>query len=518
MATPDSHKASATEIAANENAKTESRRKIPDKCLRCALLSINEVRVRHGDSGDRCYNPQVCRSRRSYARHQMRRNEERRIDRHYAKQSHQKTLDLRSEYLAILQVYRAGYYQSPIDGIGVEVRQGKKKVAAIAPIYCGGMTAKSIYACLRLILVTLKQNYGIEKFSSYIHLPPRDWQSTQQQVSKSIQSIQIEQEGLTDLRSAILIIYRDSAHQSVCGIAAEIWRGSQVEMIVPPISAVQFLPTQIHAYITKILQVLEAQYGIRKFSAQYQFSAEAYPQLLNLDLVNAEGSATESESSIPRLELDQLWAKLEPLLTPDSTPALEKIAMEISDIVEEFVRYAELTFDDLQTSVMAKGSTIPEAAFMPYVRQSMLIDIQPFMAPPVELPRKESASRRGDLPSSAIAVVEKEQLFETLGDVVLSDAIAYEQAISVAHSENIEGWMRIIAQYLLETTAPISLRQLVQSIDLTEADPHEPQNSTNALIKTWLALLLGGYVLENRGDFYSGDLWISQARSPLKPM
>jgi len=47
---------------------------IPDKCKKCAMLSAAQAQALHGNIGDRCWNPAVCYSRRSYARHRDRRN------------------------------------------------------------------------------------------------------------------------------------------------------------------------------------------------------------------------------------------------------------------------------------------------------------------------------------------------------------------------------------------------------------------------------------------------------------
>ena len=40
---------------------------IPEKCKKCAMLSADQAQELHGNDGDRCWNPAVCYSRRSYA-------------------------------------------------------------------------------------------------------------------------------------------------------------------------------------------------------------------------------------------------------------------------------------------------------------------------------------------------------------------------------------------------------------------------------------------------------------------
>jgi hypothetical protein len=47
---------------------------IPEKCKKCAMLSAAQAQELHGNNGDRFWNPAVCYSRRSYARHCDRRN------------------------------------------------------------------------------------------------------------------------------------------------------------------------------------------------------------------------------------------------------------------------------------------------------------------------------------------------------------------------------------------------------------------------------------------------------------
>ncbi|WP_258040842.1 hypothetical protein [Pseudanabaena sp. BC1403] len=47
---------------------------IPEKCKKCAMLSAAQAQELHGDDGNRCWSPNVCYSRRSYARHRDRRN------------------------------------------------------------------------------------------------------------------------------------------------------------------------------------------------------------------------------------------------------------------------------------------------------------------------------------------------------------------------------------------------------------------------------------------------------------
>lgn len=90
---------------------------------------------------------------------------------------------------------------------------------------------------------------------------------------------------------------------------------------------------------------------------------------------------------------------------------------------------------------------------------------------------------------SIVGVVDKSQLLAALTDLV--------DPVQVAHSENVGEWSEAIAQFMQETPGPIALSELQQSLGLS-------------LVEVWLGLLLSGssYQLEQRGDFYGGEVWI----------
>jgi hypothetical protein len=91
--------------------------------------------------GDNCYVSEVCRSRRSYARHRYQRNQTRKQKWHETKAG----IDgnpLDTQATAQLIVYRAPRYNAPIDGIMAVVWQGKTKLAVVQPVYCAGLLPK----------------------------------------------------------------------------------------------------------------------------------------------------------------------------------------------------------------------------------------------------------------------------------------------------------------------------------------------------------------------------------------
>jgi hypothetical protein len=212
--------------------------------------------------------------------------------------------------------------------------------------------------------------------------------------------------------------------------------------------------------------------------------------------------------------MEQLWEALEETLPVLAMPDRLHVSGEaIAQIVDVFHERSSLAFEDLQAAATDDGPVMPNDAFDRYVRQTMDVDFDQFIEPPAGFPRRPP--QRGDRDAtddgqSIVGVVDKARLLDVL-DSELSEEEAYHQAISVAHSENVEGWIAAIAQYLeRQPTSSLRLVELVQTVDYAIAEPDDHQTDWNGtLVKTWMALLLGGYGLEQRGDFYDvQSIWL----------
>ena len=140
---------------------------IPEKCKKCAMLSADQAQEIHGNDGDRCWNPNVCYSRRSYARHLDRRNLIRSRQRVDADQNLVVNIDeFALVFWAVLVVYRPSGTDTPIHAIAAQVWKGKEKFAAVPPIHCAGMVPSQVHTYVQKVLVLLESNYGIKKFAS----------------------------------------------------------------------------------------------------------------------------------------------------------------------------------------------------------------------------------------------------------------------------------------------------------------------------------------------------------------
>lgn len=488
------------------------------------MLTMSEVRILHGVSGDNCYVSQVCRSRRSHARHRYQRNETRRL-KWYQENTGLNSNDSTIQPSAQLIVYRANRYNAPIDGIAAEVRQGKTKLAVVQPIYCSGLPPKQIYSCVQAILAALQDQYGILKFSGLVQQVPRNWQqfnSTKHRPT-SIQEIVIQLPGITDSYSAVLVVYRDPATAAVVALATEIWKGATPEIGTPLLDCRGLLPSQIHTYISQVLAILGTRYGIRWFAQITQLSSEFCPLA-----APAESAPSEAQPKVT-LDLDPLWQELEAALRQHNLPcvqALEIAADGIIEIVWQFVQFAEQAFEELE-SVAEHGVMLPHDAFANYVRQSVEVDFSPFLHPTGEFPRalRQRSKEFPDDESTVIGELDQQALLQALderlemgfdeveafassdlpGGLASSmDTESVRDALKQwAGQETPEQWTQSITQWMLQHEQQATLQQVQQSLRMP-------------LVEVWLGALLGGYELfrptYNEKTFYTAAIWIRQVQ------
>ena len=163
----------------------------------------------------------------------------------------------------------------------------------------------------------------------------------------------------------------------------------------------------------------------------------------------------------------------------------DRSAMQLSQI--------EYLFRPEQEPIM------PLNAFDRYVRQSMLVDLEQFIEAP-ELPEYEREYN--------LTMVRETSKAEILAEIGESEEIdpeaAYRTAIALAHDENVSEWGAMISVRLGELEQESS-DEVQVSVSLLEL-----QRATELpLVKVWLGLLLNGFAIEQRGDFYdTKQVWI----------
>lgn len=107
-------------------------------------------------------------------------------------------------------------------------------------------------------------------------------------------------------------------------------------------------------------------------------------------------------------------------------------------------------------------------------------------------PEHRKSATRG----SIVAEIDQQQLADAVAELL--EAQALEQAIELAHSEDIDAWIEIVRLVL---TQPMGLSELVEKLDLS-------------VVQVWIALMFGGFPLERSGDFYEGSIVIFPTKNP----
>jgi hypothetical protein len=140
-----------------------------------------------------------------------------------------------------------------------------------------------------------------------------------------------------------------------------------------------------------------------------------------------------------------------------------------------------------------EGPVMEEDLLAGLVQRTMYLDLADLIRPKVKAPK-----RRVSIESVA-KPVEKKQVLEMLEQ--MEEETSKQQALSVAHDENVSAWIEAIGQWLNQTAIP------TQGIWFSELSAALGQGATKmSPIKIFLALLLGGFQLHQPGEFYSDIL------------
>ncbi|MCU0566648.1 MAG: hypothetical protein MUF49_08635 [Oculatellaceae cyanobacterium Prado106] len=211
-----------------------------------------------------------------------------------------------------------------------------------------------------------------------------------------------------------------------------------------------------------------------------------------LALKAAIAEATADPESV---NLMALWEALEPWLV--QYPPFEQLFLA----GELFVRLAEICqlraarlLRDWEEGYNDEGPLMEDDLLAGLVQQTRFLDVGDLIQPKVKPPRKKPVKAAPD--DSVAGVVDRKKMIEVLEEIQDQES-AKEQALSVAHDENVSTWQEAIACWMqqqnLET---LPLLQLQQALKMP-------------LIEVWLALLLGGYHLEQRQEFYeTTGIWV----------
>jgi hypothetical protein len=136
---------------------------------------------------------------------------------------------------------------------------------------------------------------------------------------------------------------------------------------------------------------------------------------------------------------------------------------------------------------------VGQGFFAEMVRQTMAVDLSELMEPlPLRKPRTKTEKPGGAI----VAVVEKDAVLAMVEQMEQEAEAQMQAVLGVAHSEDVSGWTRAIALWLEQHSSVVSWSEL-------EAELGMPW------VELWLGLLLGGFQVEQRGEFYQQEtIWV----------
>ena len=134
---------------------------------------------------------------------------------------------------------------------------------------------------------------------------------------------------------------------------------------------------------------------------------------------------------------------------------------------------------------------LPLDAFDLYVRQSSFVDLEQFIETP-ELPEYDREYNLTLVRERAKAEI----LAEIEAAAEIDPEVAYQQAMALAHEENVSEWGAAIAVKLDEGKRSVPLLELQRAVEMP-------------IVQVWLALLLNDFTIEQRGEFYDAEqVWV----------
>lgn len=204
----------------------------------------------------------------------------------------------------------------------------------------------------------------------------------------------------------------------------------------------------------------------------------------------------ELSDAPPTIRLDEVWECLDTQLCDlPLEQQLETAGVAFHQIAQILKVRAASLLSDVQDSNSPDGPMVSTDIFAGLVRTTMHLDLEDLKEPAgVQTFRSHGSHNypiNNNADNSIAAVVEKANVLEMLQEVE-----SLEDIRNLAGNEDVERWRCAIANYLVQVENKISLLDLQRTLGMP-------------IVEVWLGLLLGGFTLEQTGDFYEiRDIWV----------
>ena len=207
--------------------------------------------------------------------------------------------------------------------------------------------------------------------------------------------------------------------------------------------------------------------------------------------LNFEFALEEAAETPENVDVLGLWAQFESELAGleqrDRLRVAGDILVQLAGLCET---KANLLLEDWEDAHNANGPVMGGDWLQGVTRQTQELDFSHLVKRSYQThPNADKADE-----DSVAGDVDKLSVLEMLDE--LDDADLKSQALAVSHAENVSDWVKALSAKQRNT--PQRLVDIQQQLQMP-------------LIEVWIAALLGGFPLEQRGSFYqTQEVWMSK--------
>lgn len=209
-------------------------------------------------------------------------------------------------------------------------------------------------------------------------------------------------------------------------------------------------------------------------------------------------STGENQANLPKNSL--LWQQVEQWLKllsdADQLRLAGHVIVQLSELCQA---KAEQWLVDWQEQYDEEGPLLDDDLLAGLVQRTMYLDLSDLIRskPPTQRSKSQSGSVAG--------AIDKKKLLNAL-DTIEEQESAKHKALAVAHDEDVSAWIETIDSWLDRQ----NLSNPIQTVWFSElCMALYQENPRMTPVKVFLALLLGGYALEQPNGFYESDILVT---------
>ena len=212
---------------------------------------------------------------------------------------------------------------------------------------------------------------------------------------------------------------------------------------------------------------------------------------LNLEVAFEEAAEVPENADVLNL-WKQFEGELAGLEQRDHLRVAGDILVQLAGLCEA---KADVLWEDWQDANNAEGPVMGEGWLQGLTRQTQELDFSDLVSRSYHTSNELANADKADEDSVA-GDVEKLSVLDMIG--ALEDDDLKSQALAVSHAENVSAWVKALADQ--QQASPQRLIDIQQQLKMP-------------LIEVWIAALLGGFPMEQRGSFYqTQEVWVGRCK------